>query len=185
MVPKSFLCPITHEIMDHPVLDCVGNCYEKAAIENWFRQCAIYLDRRRTSPLSNEELATADLLPNRALKSAIQEWRESRAMSLDPSTLEVSEEVLGEGSLGVVVAGALNIGESQRPLQVAVKRLPGMTSQNERQAFDRELKVHMHALLQCSGVCGIYGTCEIGQPPRQCLVMKRYQRSLHDVIKDV
>ena len=41
MVPKSFLCPITQEIMEHPVLDCVGNCYEKAAIENWFRQCAI------------------------------------------------------------------------------------------------------------------------------------------------
>lgn len=35
---ESFLCPITHELMNDPVIDPDGNSYERSAIEDWLRQ---------------------------------------------------------------------------------------------------------------------------------------------------
>ncbi len=45
-VPASFLCPITREIMNDPVIDPDGNTFERAAIENWLKE-------HSTSPIVN------------------------------------------------------------------------------------------------------------------------------------
>ncbi|CAF3592277.1 unnamed protein product [Rotaria socialis] len=67
---ETFICPITHELMVDPVIDGDGNSYERGAIEDW-------LQRNGTSPITRVPLLASDLRPNRALKTAIYEYRRS------------------------------------------------------------------------------------------------------------
>ena len=55
--------------MVDPVVAADGHTYEREAILRWW-------GRRRTSPLTGLRLPSDELLPNYALKSVIQEWRE-------------------------------------------------------------------------------------------------------------
>lgn len=68
--PTTFFCPITHELMVDPVIDPDGNSYERRAIEGW-------LQHNNTSPITRTPLLVTDLRPNRALKSAIDEYLDS------------------------------------------------------------------------------------------------------------
>ena len=71
-------CPITHEVFRDPVVASDGHTYEREAIESW-----IFIDnigssaccrrRRRLSPMTGLPLETYVLLPNHALKKAIEE----------------------------------------------------------------------------------------------------------------
>lgn len=65
----TFFCPITHELMVDPVIDPDGNSYERHAIQDWLRH-------NGTSPITRTPLSAADLRPNRALKTAIDEYRQ-------------------------------------------------------------------------------------------------------------
>lgn len=60
----SFLCPITREPMTDPVICCDGHTYERSAIEVWLRN-------NSRSPKTNQPLASKELIPNHALRSAI------------------------------------------------------------------------------------------------------------------
>lgn len=54
--------------MQDPVVAADGFTYEAEALKGW-------LDGgHNTSPMTNLELANSNLVPNRALRSAIQEW---------------------------------------------------------------------------------------------------------------
>lgn len=66
----SFLCPITREIMEDPVVAKDGHTYERESIEMWFRN-------NSRSPKTNSEIST-ELVPNYALKSAIEAMSELR-----------------------------------------------------------------------------------------------------------
>lgn len=65
-----YLCPITNEIMEEPVLAADGHTYEKEAIQDW-------LVRHHTSPVTNAHLPNKDLIPNHTLKSWIIAHQES------------------------------------------------------------------------------------------------------------
>lgn len=66
-VPESFICPISGEIMKDPVITPTGVSYEKANIEAW-------LKKKEVDPLSKKRLTVNDLIPNRSLKEAIEEF---------------------------------------------------------------------------------------------------------------
>lgn len=66
-VPKDFLCPITQDIMNKPVVAADGYTYEKAAIIKWIK-------KKGTSPITREELSKHQLFPNRLLKKQIEEF---------------------------------------------------------------------------------------------------------------
>ncbi|CAK4654923.1 unnamed protein product [Aphanomyces euteiches] len=68
----SFVCPITHEVMEDPVVASDGHSYERSSISRWFRQ-------NNTSPITNNVVAHKTLVPNHALKQAIVEFREKFA----------------------------------------------------------------------------------------------------------
>jgi hypothetical protein len=67
-IPNEFLCPISYELMEDPVILEDGHTYERKAIEAWLR-------RKQTSPLSNQFLRSPTLTPNFALRSAIERWK--------------------------------------------------------------------------------------------------------------
>lgn len=67
-VPELYLCPITQDVMEDPVMAADGFTYERKAIMEW-------LKNHRRSPMTNERMAEIVLIANHGLKSAIAEWR--------------------------------------------------------------------------------------------------------------
>lgn len=67
-VPMNFLCPITHEVMEEPVIIETGHTYEKSAIEYWLKE-------NTTCPLTGLEVKSKKLQSNYYLKSSIDEWK--------------------------------------------------------------------------------------------------------------
>jgi hypothetical protein len=61
-VPSEFICPITLQPMQDPVVTSDGHSYERSAIATWF-------NTHNTSPLTNKTLSNKKLRPNRALKA--------------------------------------------------------------------------------------------------------------------
>ncbi|KAL5572864.1 hypothetical protein UlMin_022461 [Ulmus minor] len=66
--PPYFICPIFQEVMEDPHVAADGFTYEAEAVRGW-------LDSGHdTSPMTNLKLEHCNLVPNLALRSAIQEW---------------------------------------------------------------------------------------------------------------
>src|SRR3989338_4236806 len=63
--PDSYYCALTLKVMSDPVIDPEGHTYERAAISEW-------LSKNETSPMTRAVLRISDLVPNRALKCAIE-----------------------------------------------------------------------------------------------------------------
>ncbi|KAH8049373.1 hypothetical protein JL722_11903 [Aureococcus anophagefferens] len=61
-----------YELMQDPVIASDGHTYERSAIAAWF-------ERRRTSPITNEDLPNLDLVPAHAMRSLIARWLETNA----------------------------------------------------------------------------------------------------------
>ncbi|KAJ1280322.1 hypothetical protein BS78_04G223200 [Paspalum vaginatum] len=68
--PSYFVCPIFQEVMSDPHIAADGFTYEAEAITGWFDS------GRDTSPMTNLKLGHCELTPNRALRSAILEWKQ-------------------------------------------------------------------------------------------------------------
>ena len=80
-LPDAFLCPLTLEPMQDPVVTCDGQTYERSAIEQWLRQSS-------TSPLTGQQLPHLGLAPNVVLRGLIRD------------VLEVCHESRGDGGGG-------------------------------------------------------------------------------------
>ena len=74
--PDEYLCPISHELMEDPVLASDGHAYERRQIERWFA-------RSLTSPKTGEALEISTVFPNHPLRRLILEWRESHGCKKD------------------------------------------------------------------------------------------------------
>lgn len=70
--PSYFLCPILKEVMRDPQIAGDGFTYEAGAMKEWLGS------GHDTSPMTNLKLPTDELMPNHALRAAIQEWRHTR-----------------------------------------------------------------------------------------------------------
>ena len=66
----SFICPINQTLMEDPVITPYGTTYERSAILNW-------LKKHDTDPLTKKRLTKDMLITNYALRSAIQEYKQS------------------------------------------------------------------------------------------------------------
>lgn len=86
-IPDAFLCPVTKDIMKDPVIAEDGFSYERDAIVKWF------LLGRKTSPITNTPLECTHIFPNRALKSAIQDFIVEQRQKLRSSLMAELEKV--------------------------------------------------------------------------------------------
>jgi hypothetical protein len=66
---RIFTCPISQDIMENPVICSDGQTYERSAIQPWFDH------GNNTSPITNVPLANRNLIPNIALRQAIEAHR--------------------------------------------------------------------------------------------------------------
>ena len=69
LFPPAFLCPITHELMQDPVIAVDGHSYSRVPIERWFRN-------HDTSPMTNEQLTSIQVVPNHTLRKEIEDWQD-------------------------------------------------------------------------------------------------------------
>jgi hypothetical protein len=67
-VPSDYLCPITREVMEDPVIAEDGVTYEREAIATW-------VAAKETSPVTRQRMPNR-FIPNRALKAVIARWQE-------------------------------------------------------------------------------------------------------------
>ena len=70
-IPSSFTCPLTMDLMSDPViLSRTGMTYERSAIMEW-------LGVNNTCPSTQTKLEGLhdDIVPNIALRNAIEEWK--------------------------------------------------------------------------------------------------------------
>lgn len=80
LVPPSFYCPLTCDVMFDPVLDIQGNSFERVAIEGWLR---VY----KTSPLTFQPMEARSLIPNKSMRNVIHgfmgsNWRTEKQQHL-------------------------------------------------------------------------------------------------------
>ena len=68
-VCRTLICPITHALMEDPVMCSDGHSYERAAIRHW-------LASANTSPVTNRQLSDRTLLPNHTVKAAVAALKE-------------------------------------------------------------------------------------------------------------
>jgi len=83
--PDEFLCPITQDVMLHPVMDHEGHSFEHKAILNW-------LLVNTKCPIGRENIARTELSPNRALRSLIDKWNSQVGRDVSHLTDELLEE---------------------------------------------------------------------------------------------
>lgn len=71
--PQNYRCPLTLQVMDDPVNDGCGHCFERRAILDW-------LEYRQVCPISRKPLSEDGLFRNGSLKFRIQEWKEEHPL---------------------------------------------------------------------------------------------------------
>ena len=93
----GFICPITQDIMETPMVGADGRSYERGAIEEALR-------RNPISPITRQPMTVDTLVNNYALRDAIVSWFQKQPMAIDPDrfVLVVPKEVIGRGSFGEV-----------------------------------------------------------------------------------
>ncbi len=84
-MPKSYLCPITGQAMVDPVTAPSGHTYERFAIISHLRS-----DSR--DPMTMETLREEQLIPNRALRDAIEDFFRQQAKSTESSPQQESKK---------------------------------------------------------------------------------------------
>lgn len=127
-VPERFICPLTLEIMEHPLMTRAGHSFERVAILNWLR-------RNDKHPLTRESLSLRDLVQNEALKKEITNWKakhgnilesETEASSSDDET-DVCETLFVSTLTPDDLEGCLHYGHStnaERPASTTTTAIP-------------------------------------------------------------
>jgi hypothetical protein len=92
-VPSNYICPLTLHVMQEPVNDGCGHCFERHAIVEW-------LADHEMCPISRKPLKRSHLYPADALQSRIRRWRESRSSSTDNTHFNINSD---EGAAGIML----------------------------------------------------------------------------------
>ena len=115
----SFFCPLTLDLMRDPVFTEDGQTFEREPIEQW-------LALHDTSPVTGARLGRTRLVPNVALRQAIEQWQESHGMHVRRPDIAMDAQPVAVGSFKTVFRGTLRVhmrGEASRNITVAVLKM--------------------------------------------------------------
>lgn len=97
--PPSFLCPISQERMRDPVTCTDGHSYDRANISKWLLE-------KDTSPVTGKTLESRQLIPNHALRNAIEDWEDALARRRLQSPVVSVSPLSAQHQVGHPTAGA-------------------------------------------------------------------------------
>lgn len=86
-IPEEYLCPITQDLMIDPVFTYDGQTYEREAIENW-----LINQKKNTSPLTGAVLPNTSVVPNYALRKAIEAFIERNKAVFEQEFIQAVKE---------------------------------------------------------------------------------------------
>jgi len=66
--PCNYICPLTLQLMNEPMNDGCGHCFDRDAIVAW-------LEYHEMCPISRKPITRRDLRPSRALRRRIRHWK--------------------------------------------------------------------------------------------------------------
>lgn len=72
---RTFICPLSKEVMKTPVVLETGHTYEQIEIEKWFKRCAED-GRQPTCPVTGQVLSSSNWKKNLVLQNTIEEWHD-------------------------------------------------------------------------------------------------------------
>jgi U-box domain len=99
-VPPEFVCPITMEIMVHPVATRYGQNFERSAIVAW-------LDKGSGEcPLTRRPLRMKDLINNNHLTKKIRQWKELHDLTSSYDDSDGVEQVPEEDEVLILMYGS-------------------------------------------------------------------------------
>eukprot|EP00899_Mesostigma_viride_P003529 jgi/Mesvir1/13177/Mv06140-RA.1 len=83
--PRSFLCPISMELMVDPVVitDTLQTC-DRTSAEHWFSA------GNRTCPVTGADLSSLELMPNLCMRHTIDEWASDHGVCLKQAAQKVT-----------------------------------------------------------------------------------------------
>lgn len=70
-IPDDFICPLTLEMMEDPLMTRSGLNFEREVILKWLNQ------GNSTCPLTRTPLSPSMLVPNAALRNRIRQWQKT------------------------------------------------------------------------------------------------------------
>jgi hypothetical protein len=74
-VPQEFICPVSLELMDDPLMSKDGQNYDRKSIVEWINI------GNSSCPLTRKPLRLSDLVPNHKLRKEIMEWKKKTKMT--------------------------------------------------------------------------------------------------------
>lgn len=128
-IPSEFICPISLEIMEEPVVLSDGQSYERSFIEAWFQH-------NDTIPTTNERVRNKTLTPNRRLQESIQRFVQSHSQELQSARKRVSEANNLAAAAAEQMDEAMGLALESR---LDISRLEYQNRQLEEEKFQTEL----------------------------------------------
>jgi len=124
VIPASFFCPISHELMKDPVIVVeTGQTYERSRIEQWLKDNA-------RDPLTNQQLHKRNLTPNIALRDTIEDFKKTHV---------VRESLTGRIDMSNVVLNNYQRNQVKQTFKVSLLGAPcvGKTSLIRKIIYDQ------------------------------------------------
>ncbi|KAK9692034.1 hypothetical protein RND81_09G236900 [Saponaria officinalis] len=86
-VPDEFICPISKEIMNDPVILASGQTYDRPFIQKWITEV------HNTCPQTRQVLTHTVLTPNHLIRELIQQWCKDHGIQLPLPVTHVTEQI--------------------------------------------------------------------------------------------
>lgn len=103
-IPEQFICPITQELMQDPVVTKYGQSYERSAILEWISQ-------GKDCPLTRQPLTLGGIITNHPLRSKIRQWQVKNELDITLITHDPLERM---GLYGYFMIPAKNFEDTER-----------------------------------------------------------------------
>jgi ubiquitin C len=140
-VPSGFVCPISEDVMRDPVVCADGHTYDRPNIQQWFA------GGHDTSPNTGARLSHLNLVPNHALRNAIEDFLRSSFREIARARFSLGRRV-GAGASKIVYEGTLD--GSRRVAVLQMK--PGAASLDQEASMMLKLSRHPN-LVRFWGSC--------------------------------
>jgi len=150
-VPAEFVCPITAEVMEDPVILADGRSYERCAISQW-------LQTSQRSPMTGAVLEHAHMLPNVNLKALIADWKDSQTVAAAVREEETALQELPRNELGAIRARLEAAFHQEDGLTLVVERVQAVYNPDLTSAFQRKRTELQSMRGSCPVVTRYHGT---------------------------
>lgn len=130
-VKTEFLCPLSYEIMEDPVIDENGHTYDRKSIEEHFKK------NGRRSPFTNRTIKM--LIPNRSLRTLIEESNIKTVSAEQKSALK--DKTAYEQELEVLKAKVDELEEKNQELQEK-EVVYRQTIESQNRKLDKYIRPH-------------------------------------------